>query len=154
MLTIRHSEAQDALDLAYNLRQADAEEIKASTGNTPLASLISGYIESDECFSVVEGTKVVAMFGVGPLLPSMGGVWLLMSDELLKSKYRRRFLMESKRIVAEFHSRYDILINFVDARNLAALRWLEWLGFNTSFVIPEFGVAKIPFHRVVRVSHV
>lgn len=70
------------------------------------------------------------MFGIGDLniLAGVGAPWLLGTNELEANA--RDFLRMSRDFKDQLLRRYSILRNFVDVRNTASIRWLEWLGFS------------------------
>jgi hypothetical protein len=46
-------------------------------------------------------------------------------------------------------SRYDQLFNYVDARNLRSIAWLQHIGFQV-FEPQPYGLEGLPFHRFER----
>lgn len=52
-------------------------------------------------------------------------VWMLATDDLLR--HRRLFLRESRQWIHSY-SKYFTLWNWVDARNVEHVSWLQWLG--------------------------
>ncbi|MNC81827.1 hypothetical protein D3C75_1350850 [compost metagenome] len=42
--------------------------------------------------------------------------------------------------------RHPTLTNYVDARNLAAIRWLQWLGFRMDSPVP-YGPHRLTFRQ-------
>jgi hypothetical protein len=64
-------------------------------------------------------------------------------------KNPRGFLRASKALMREAMQRHHQLINYVDARNTQAIRWLEWLGFKMGPAVP-YGVSGILFRRFTK----
>lgn len=58
----------------------------------------------------------------------------------------RGFLRGSKAVLLEMLQRHQVLVNYVDARNVSAIRWLAWLGFTIDSAVP-YGVQGLPFHK-------
>lgn len=117
------------------MRQADRDEITGALGIPMIDALrecASGACKSSKI--VIDG-KVVAVFGdtVHSVLGRVGVPWLISTVHV--DKYPRAFLQVCKPEVAEMLTRHGELINYVDARNVTAIRWLSWLGF-------EFGPAE------------
>ncbi len=153
VLKVRLTIAIDAKKLAPKLRQADIKEIKAATGETPLFTLENGIYRSDSCYTIVdEDDKPLAIFGTVPdsNRNDTGRVWLLGSDELVK--HSLFFLRNSHKWVVKLHQRYNILWNYIDARNEVHIRWLKWCGFNFIRRIEKYGVEQRPFYEFEKVD--
>lgn len=129
MLSIRRSVWSDVSTLASDLRAADRAEL-AALGTTPPESLADGYLQSTPPYTAVDADQVpVAMFGVVPLRPQVGAIWLLGTDRLVEGPNRVSFLRLSRKWVPALQRGYEVLTNLVDKRNTVHLRWLEWCGF-------------------------
>ena len=136
---------EHALALAPIVRRADAEEVWAASRSTPEEALLRGLEYSlDPRAGLVDGT-VACVFGVGQVtLASDWGIpWMLASPEV--ERHARAFLRLNLAYVREIRGQYRVLLNFVDARNTMALRWLRWLGFRVLPAVP-FGADDLPFH--------
>lgn len=118
--------------IAAVMRQADRDEVAASSGRSPLAALSYSFRMSRECWAVVIDGKPEVIFGVGDLniLGGVGSPWLLGSDAVWD--HRREFMRQSREWLAQLFARYSVLRNVVDCRNSASIRWLGWLGFRFS----------------------
>lgn len=134
------------LELAETMRQADIDEIWASSHKTPLSALTDSVALSPEPFTGLMDGKVVCIFGVYQLsiLDDAGVPWLLGSDLVKKASYT--FLRVNKVYVEEIKKRYNVLENYVDCRNKEAITWLKWLGFKLEDPVP-YGADQLPFHR-------
>lgn len=119
---VYRSRVEDANQLAPLLRDEDVREIRDANGSTPLESLTHGVTLGTRCYTVADSDQPVAMFGVMP----NGAVWLLASENLLE--HRRQLVRESRRWLREMHRSFPVLWNYVDTRNRAHVRFLEWLG--------------------------
>ena len=136
---------EHALELAENMREADVREVWAAAHYTPeQAALFSLEASRDATTGLADG-RVVCMFGAGAaaIISTTGVPWLLTTD--LVDRHARVFLRKNKRVVEEMRDRYPLLRNHVDERNIAAIRWLRWLGFS---ILPSepFGVEDLLFH--------
>jgi hypothetical protein len=152
LLRVRSTRAKDAEKLAPKLRQADIQEIQAATGESPLVALQNGISWSDSCYTIVdENDKPLALFGTvpDPNSKDTGRVWFLGSDEL--TKHSLLFLRNSHKWVEKLHQRYDILWNYIDARNEVHIRWLKWCGFKFIRRIEKYGVEQRPFYEFEKV---
>ena len=131
-----------------HLREADVEEIHASTG-LPAAAAVAYSIAVSRAYSVLLDGRPVVIFGVGPMGRTNGNktgeIWLVATEEIEKRPVM--FYRVSKRLFPMVCDGYSDLVNFVDARNILSLRWLQWLGFEIEEEKP-FGVYGLPFHFV------
>lgn len=145
-IQIRPATADDVTFLAPRLRAADRFEVLASTGLDPARSLQLAFELSDQVWTGTADGVPGAMFGVSSMDPLTGaGVpWLLGSD--LVEENAIAFLRASRRIVDGMRQEYTLLENYVDARNVASIGWLQWLGFDIHEQAP-FGPFGVPFHR-------
>ena len=127
MITARPTQPSDIESLAPRLRKEDREELWALNECTPLKGLQDGFRLSDECWTIDHEGTPIGMFGVAPLEPGVGAVWLLASDDL--PKVRWDFLKKTRPWVAHFLTKYPTLTNMVDARNEVHVKWIKWAGF-------------------------
>jgi hypothetical protein len=142
---------KDAHELAPLLRADDRAEVLALLGPVhpvegPADGLLQGVTTAHEAWTARDGAgRIICMAGVSPLslIGSTGIPWLLGSD--LVRTHRRAFMVESRRLVARWLTRFDALRNVVDARYGAAIRWLGWLGFEIG---PPFALRHGLFCRV------
>lgn len=129
MIEIVPARATHLRRLAAVMRQADRDEVMARSGKTPLAALMASYRGSRECWVVLIDGKPEVIFGIGDInvLAGIASPWLLGSDAVWSHK--KEFLRGSRRWLRQLSSRYLLLVNVVDCRNCASIRWLGWLGF-------------------------
>ena len=146
MLAIVPATSDHALELAPRLRAADLAEIEASTGRPIDDVLLDSLSRAVWAETLVLAGRPEAIGGLctqslmfGPGIP-----WMVGSDRL--TERARWFLRQSRRQVARMLGFYDSLVNFVDARNAASLRYLRHLGFTLDPAQP-WGHAGLPFHR-------
>lgn len=134
-IEIRKATQDDAISLAPRLKQADVDEVMASSGLNPLDALTESVAVSDQdmvwCATLNGRPEII--WGVRGVGPDLGGVWLLSSEEIMG--IRRRFMQESIEYVRRMHTRYQILFNYVDIRNTVSLEWLRRLGFKFGEVV-------------------
>lgn len=118
--------------LAAVMRQADRDEVMASTGRDVLSVLAQSFRSSSLCMVALIDGQPEVIFGVGDLniLTATGAPWLLGSDAV--ELHRVEFLRGSVHWRDQLLRRYAVLRNIVDCRNTSAIRWLRWLGFGFS----------------------
>lgn len=110
------------------------------------------------CMTLVSYTNApMGMWGVIPdgKFPQAGRIWMLGTDELVQdSRNRVRFLKECKRELERMLTQYDVLWNYMDARNVVHKNWLEWMGFTFIAERPNYGTEGRLFLEFCKVSHV
>lgn len=134
------------IQMSSHLREADVQEVKAASGATPEEALTRSFNRSSKCWVAVLRGRPILAFGVAPLsiMGFIGSPWLLATDEILK--VRREFIRESKRYVNEMSEGFELLQNYVDARNRVSINWLSWCGFVMEDAEP-YGYEGRLFHR-------
>lgn len=111
------------------MREADKQEVFAAGGLTPLGALMLSYRRSRLRWTCLVDGKPEVMFGVGivNVINGIGAPWLLGTDVI--HEYSVTFLRETYKFRPQLFGDFLLLRNFVDVRNTAAIRWLQWLGF-------------------------
>ncbi|GAB5471753.1 MAG: hypothetical protein Kilf2KO_47830 [Rhodospirillales bacterium] len=135
----------DARALASSLRPADRAEVLASDGLGALPALERSLTLSSEAYAGLIDGEVAALFGVRrvSLASRRGCPWLLTGAAV--ERHPCAFLRASRGVLGTWRRDYDSLANWVDARHVAALRWLGWLGFTLHPARP-YGVRGLAFH--------
>lgn len=153
---VREAFRDDVRSLGPRLRRADRAEVIAR-GMDPELALESSWESSTQRYAMIrsDGT-CIGICGVGPahhmsqnLGMSVGCVWMLGSNDLRLVRYS--FLRQCKEWVDTLGRNYDILWNWVDARNALHLKWLEWLGFKIIGTAP-IGQSGELFHQFIKVK--
>jgi hypothetical protein len=150
---VQPAQPGDAEELAPRLRPADLREIQAAVGKDPYTALEQGRLQSGPCFAALDPEGIVmALFGASPHphRPEAGTVWLLGSTSLMRNRFG--FLRAAPYWLNRLHSRYRVLGNVIDARNVLHLRWLKWLGFELGERIEKFDFEQRPFFVFRRVA--
>jgi len=137
-----------AKNIARHLRVVDNEELSAALNCAPEDDVMKGYELSTRKWIIlsIEGNLNVptALFGVQDHGDGVGIPWMVATDGLKKIK---RFLLESTdKYLSEIKKDYDMLVNYVDARNTDSIKWLKRLGFKFDEAAP-YGHKQLPFHR-------
>lgn len=146
MYAIVPATSEHAAELARHMRFADRAEVWASHRASPSQAVASSLQASRDAYAGLAGERVLCLFGVATatVLSSTGAPWMLAAPTL--RLHSRAFLRGSRQIVNGWRAEYDELVNYVDARNARAIRWLRWLGFEIEAAQP-FGPDQLPFHR-------
>lgn len=136
VLAVIPAEYHHIAPVAIHMRQADRDEVQASSGKTPFAALEFSLERSTMAHTVLFDGVPAGIFGVGDLnlLARKGSPWFLGTD--LVDANAATFARASVFWRDQLLQRYDVLANLVDDRNAASIRWLRWLGFTLSEPIP------------------
>lgn len=128
------------------MRQCDRDECLASHGLCSTRALLESVKCSTYLRVFAHNGQAFAILGTGAsnLFSNRGMPWLLGTDEI--RKHQTWFLKETRRQVQAMLRRHIFLENWVDARNITSIKWLEWLGFRLDDPEP-YGVAQLPFRR-------
>lgn len=146
---LRVATEQDCIYLSKNLRKEDYQEIKAVSGLSPLVSLIIGLKISDVPLVICdENNKPVAMLGVVPQ-GLFGVIWMVGTEEL--KKISLSFIKNCKGVCKVLQKNYQLLCNFVDARNTLHINWLKWMGFTFINKHQRYGVERRLFYEFVKI---
>ncbi len=135
MITRHCATYDDVHELAPRLRAEDRAEVLA-LGFAPVDGLLQSIAGAHEAWTYRADRQIICMAGIAPLslIGRVGVPWLLGSELVLQ--HRRTFMMETRRMVAHWLTRFDVLRNIVDARYEAAIRWLRWLDFKIGEPFP------------------
>lgn len=134
------------IELAYRIKEADAVEVAASDGFTPMQAISFAVDHSLRAEAILVDGNVEAVWGLAEFAPAVGVPWLLSSPVLVGDA--RQLVREGRRIIAESLERYPLLFNWVDVRNAHSRGWLASLGFIETEIDPAYGVAGVPFVRM------
>lgn len=131
--------------ITADVRQADIDELYAASEITPELAMWKGLAVSTHAWVGFIDHEPVCMFGVVPrsVLSGRGIPWMIGTNAL--DRHAAEFLKGCRPQVAEMRSVYNLLENYVDARNTKAIRWLRWLGFEIGPAQPH-GPHAAPFH--------
>lgn len=140
---------EHAKHIAANLRDADCEELWASHLKKPEAALIYGVEKSQVVMTGCADDEPVVIWGCvrEGYFPNIGVPWMLASKELERPEVAIRFLRMCREPLVEFFKEYDILMNYVDARNTVSIRWLKYMGFHVKKETRPYGALGMPFRK-------
>lgn len=136
----------DAERLTENMRQADRDEVVASTGDNVLRAVRLSIGASESCKVAECDGGLLCIWGIAPLslLSDEAAPWLLGTPAIYR--HARLLTRTARGYCQDALGRYQLLANYVDARNTASIRWLRRIGFELQPPEPH-GVAGLPFHR-------
>lgn len=153
MAHYRPATVEDCYELAPKLREADAREVFASGGFTPLEALTQSFELSEETNAIIHDDEVIGLFGCGSCEYTGGGVpWMLGSDKIVDIP--TAVLRVSHRWIKEKQEEYPILYNYVAAENTVAVDWLRFLGFTFIREIEDYMGGGLTFYEFVRIKDV
>lgn len=127
--------------MTADIRQQDTDEIEAATGLSISQALQLLPLDGSASAIVLDG-RVLAVFGDQAHTESLGVPWLISTVHV--ERWPREFLRVCRPAVEQMLERHAMLANYVDARNTAAIRWLQWLGFSFSEPAP-YGARGLDF---------
>lgn len=140
--------------IAKMVRPEDKAELWAACLQTPDA-VMRGALERGHALTGLVDGEPVCMWGVVPqsLLINWGAPWMVGTTAL--ERHALMFLRRCRKQVLELFAGYDMLLNYVDARNARAIQWLKWLGFTVEKTPEKYGFLNLPFHKFsMEVRHV
>lgn len=140
---------QEDLDrLKGRFREADKEEVYAMSGRDIDSAAQHGFKTSELCWIGLWDNDPIAIFGCRrhSILSDEGTPWLLGTDRIREPGIKEAFIAANSPYIKIMLESFDYLENFVDARNIIAVKWLQRLGFTIEPAMP-MGFLKMPFHR-------
>jgi hypothetical protein len=103
------------------MRQADFDEVYEFS-DSPIGAILSGWWYATECYVIDVDGHPSAIFG-----RRGREVWMVACERIFSIS--RLLARESRRWVQALAEGSCRLGNYVDSRNLAHIRWIEWCGF-------------------------
>ena len=154
---VRDFKKSDIAPLAKNLRHADKQEMYATFGS---GSDIYELLEKNTVATTVAKTieykgEPIGVFGVADGNEQnfgLGWVWMVGTDRI--KEIRTQFLRNCKEELEKMQGDYDILCNYVDARNKVHIKWLRWMGFTFLREVKNYGEEGRTFYEFARLSNV
>lgn len=150
----RRVRSGDAEELADNLREADAFELKALGVTDPRSAVRESLAVSTLSAAVVDQQGLVALLGVAPLsdsvLTPIGAPWMLGVER--SRRHVRTLARYGPAYTRAMLAAYPRLRNIVHADNALHIGWLQRLGFRFAaepVVIPSTGARFLAFEMSV-----
>ena len=119
-------------------------EIQACSGSSIERALQLGLERSLRAWVIESDGLPLAAVGDTMHVIGVGVPWMVTTDHIASDP--RHFLRASRAVLGDMLRRHHTLLNYVDARNAAAIRWLSWLGFTIDEPVP-YGVQGLPFRQ-------
>ncbi len=144
---VRDPRPGDVLALVADMRPADYDEVAASSAQTVLASVEHGLAVSAHRWAVDIDGQLALLGGVRTvsLLEGVGSPWLLGTRRV------ERFPGALTKLGIQYSDvslrAFPYLFNYVDARNVKAIRWLRRIGFTMGDEPVPYGPQNMPFYR-------
>jgi hypothetical protein len=133
----------DCIQLFPKLREQDRNELFLSSGINTAEILIKSVGASEESWLATGANGVpLGVFGV-VRHGDLGAVWLVATPDA--ASHAVELVGQGREWTRSLLSRYARVFNCVHSENATAIAWLSSLGFTIGEVIPDFGVAKVPF---------
>jgi hypothetical protein len=129
-------------ELAAHLRRADADEVLASSGRTPLQALTQSVVVSDDCRMTLYRGRPLSIGGLVLVDEQVACPWQLCAEEA--PRHGKGILRLGRQALNHWLTVRPVLCNLADARNTESLRWLRWLGFTFGEPVPH-GPSGLPF---------
>ncbi|MDR6455499.1 hypothetical protein [Variovorax paradoxus] len=143
-MNLRPVEHGDTFEVAARLRACDRQEIALGSGRVPLYVLQDAVKAGFSQAICTDQDVPVAIWGIAPLTPGVGSIWMLGTPEL--ESIPLSFLRACRPALARAHALYPTLACAAWRENALHLNWLRWLGFTANDVgHPHF----IPHYRHV-----
>lgn len=124
--------------LFTDLRDAEVHEF-AALGATSEECMRLGLLHSD-AHTIFFNDEPAAMWGI-TAFEDHNVVWAVFTKAI--DRHPIAFLRESRRLAEAFPCE---VVNYIDARNVKAVKWFRWLGFEVSEPVP-YGIHGELFHR-------
>lgn len=142
------ADAEAFAELCDNLRAPDMRELHAAQRRPCREIIAESLALSPEPMAWWDDyDRLICIFGYvpqGPILTPMASPWML--GTALLERNAGGLIRSTRAYVAAWREQYPLLVNFVDARNTASVRYLKAVGFTLDEPAP-FGHAGLPFHR-------
>lgn len=127
-IEFRKATQSDIDTILANARQENIDELQMFDGlDLPVALTQSIHDSSESYVAVINGDPVCA-FGVVPSsTPDVGVPWMVGTSTI--DQHGTAFLRGSKAVINDLLTRWPLLRNWADTRNVRGLRWLRFMGF-------------------------
>lgn len=113
--------------VAEDIRKYDAFELMIFTGKSPLDALDFIFRQATRMWTVFHNDKPAVVFGynVTDLIHRVAAPFMVATNYAASKSF---LFARHSCVVAQYFAGY-YLVNYVQAANALAIKWLEWLGF-------------------------
>lgn len=140
---------EDASSIAPHLRDADKNEITASSGSDHAKAILHSILSSEAHTVCLPDGTPICIFGIGDDTQGNGIPWMIGTDEMIK--HRKALIRDARKWIDRQLEEFPLLWNYADARNTVHLNWLRHMGFEISMVPEYIGVdPDVPFYLFTR----
>lgn len=132
---------------AADIAAEDEAEVLAVGHSSALAAAEVSVLGSRDTYAWIVNERPICLFGIGAstfLATYEYSPWLLATPAI--RRYPVFFARSSRKVVAVWRQRYGAMRNYVDARHVRAVRWVQWMGFQVSPAFP-LGTSGALFHE-------
>lgn len=120
-------------------------------GVSPTSFFAAVGFDPDNTYSIINDKGlVVAIAGVAPRGDNSAMIWMVGTLDL--EKHQLEFLRYSRMFIEEIGGQYDLLFNWIDARNTTSIKWLQFCGFTLLRKHEVYGAEGIPFFEFARIK--
>lgn len=134
----------------------DAREIRSASGKEPHRAMALAVAASVRSWAAIDQAtgKLAVLVGVAqhPLSASTGVPWASCTRAI--EQYPKEFTRKGIAITREMHKHFPVLMNFVDERNTAHIKWLQWMGYEIVSRTTEHAADGSPFLGFIRIKDV
>lgn len=130
-------------------RPEDEAECRADGGGPCWTAVLTAHQLG--CVDVAVNTQTgtpVAFFGCVPMGEGAGSPWMLATPEL--PRHAKALQRLTQGVLADWHEKFPVLTNHVDARNALHIHWLRRWGFQFTGRHRLGGELPLPFLEFVR----
>ena len=147
MIEVRLANNQDALYISENMRQADQEEFYKVTGDRDFIKSIALGMDSQDSVTYCFLFDSVPFALVGCIeKQDYQIVWACGTNRV--REFGKSFVLETRKLLKRHYKEYKPYLNYVDAENTNAIRYLKHVGFQINEAIP-YGKLNCKFHPFI-----
>lgn len=126
-MSIRPASPADALAIAPHMREDDSAELFAILGEHPVIAVAYALHMADDAWALERDGEVVGLFGCREIEPGVGQPWLMIARPILA--HRKALLRCGRAVIARWHRRWPLLVNWSWCGSAPHHRLLKHLGF-------------------------
>lgn len=146
-VNITEATIEDIREAARDIRQAEADEIYAFCGGTPLAALAVSFKVSSARYAArhKDGT-LLCVFGMKRDSWNSWEIWLITTKAVETIQYGLAFQREFQRVFKQYLTEFPYMHNWVHDKNTVSIKWLKRTGCKFGEGIIVNGERFFPFY--------